>query len=225
MDVNQNQRRDTIVKISFGIFVLIVAMGFCTTSRTFAQDDENGISALDAARALGGDVIVMKTGRVMGGVQILRTTPLLYEVEIIEGLAPMKIPRRHVELVEFDDVDPLRDRRHDALRPPTDIELVADGILFDPEFETKLTAPVPGSPLDYKAKDYLNIFEELAKKCKVTIEIDKSLKTLIETDRQWTIKITPEMTLFDVLSMHWDKKFETGKITWKNDRVILSKKE
>jgi hypothetical protein len=169
--------------------------------------------------------MVMKTGRVMGGVQILRTTPLMYEVEIIEGLPPMQIPRRHVELVEFDNVDPLRERRHELLRPPTDIELVADGILFDPEFESKLTAPVPGSPIDYKDKDYLKIFEELAKKCKVTIEIETSLKALLDSDRLWTIKITQEMTLFDVLSKHWDKQFETGKITWKNDRVILSKKE
>ena len=181
-------------------------------------------SPLELARAKGGDILVMKSGVVMGGVQIIRSSPLVYEVELISGMDPMVIPRRHVERVEYDDIDPLREKRLRDQAPKLEIELIVDGKELDPEFEKKLKQPVPGTPLEYKEVDYVQVLRQLAQKTNVTITIAPDLKQDTVSSRLWTITITPGMTLLEVLQKHWSARFKSGKVTYERDKVVLKKK-
>ena len=39
--------------------------------------------------------------------QVLLETPTYYEVQVLESSVTMRLPRRQVESIEYDDIDPL----------------------------------------------------------------------------------------------------------------------
>lgn len=218
--------------LTYTILTLVIA--FAATS-VYAQDgagtgaDASGEpaqnDALEAARARGGDVLIMKSGAILGGVQILRSSPLNYYVELLPGMEPMVIPRRQVTKVEYDDIDPLRERRRRKSVPKPEDELMADGKELDPDFVEKLRKPIPGAPLEFNREDYVRVFAELSKKTKVVIVIDESLRLQPPATRLWTIKITPEMRLMDILQKKWAETFKSGKVTYELNKVVLKNKE
>ena len=48
---------------------------------------------------------------------------------------------------------------------------------------------------------------------------------MLPVTRLWTIEITPEMKLLEVLQKKWAVKFKMGKVTFELDKVILKKKD
>lgn len=190
-------------------------------SETEAADSSDPLSA---ARAKGGDVIIMKSGAVMGGVQILRSTSRMYEIQIIEGADPLIIPRKQVESVEMDDIDPLRDARRAAKYPDEKPEIrVEQGQEMSEELTSKLLAPIPGAPFEIEDEDYIQVIQRVAQATGVTIVVDMSLRDGLPEDRLWTIKIPAEMKLVSLLQDHWDVKFVDGTIKYELDRVVLHK--
>ena len=213
------------------ILTLLVAIA---ASSVHAQDDE-AVEAdaaeesaqndlLDAARAKGGDILIMKSGAIMGGVQILRSSPMSYEIELVPGMKPMVIPRRQVVSVEYDDIDLLRERTRRKKAPRRDVESIEGGKELAPDFAEKLQKKIPGTPLDFARRDYVEVFAELARITRVTILIDKSLQSQPRAVRLWTIKVTPGMTLLDVLGKNWTDTFKTGKVTFELNKVVLKPK-
>lgn len=217
--------------LTTNIFTLLIVLA---TASIHAQDDAGDESVadaetvqnelLEAARAKGGDVLIMKSGAIIGGVQILKRSPLNYEVELVPGMKPMVIPRRRVIRVEYDDIDPTRERNRRRSAPKRDDELMADGKELAPEFAAKLNKPITGPVLDFDQRDYVEVFAELSKKTDVTIVIDRSLRSQPRPTRLWTIKITPEMTLMQILREQWAGKFKTGIVTFELNKVVLKQK-
>jgi hypothetical protein len=180
---------------------------------------------LEAARAKGGDILFMKSGAIMSGVQILKSTPLQYEVQIVSGVPPLTIPRRQVDRVEYDDIDPARDARQAANRPKPQDQIMTNGKELSPELVEKLIKPIPNGAFKYENRDYIQVFTEIGTKAEVTIIVDVSLRKLPVPSRSWTIEITDRMKLMDVLQKYWMTKFKNGKITYELDKIILHDKD
>jgi len=121
-------------RFGLGLGVLLCAGGW-------AQDDaasgetappseqaEAGAASSDAdaepGPALEGDVITLKSGKRLAGVQVLRETPMGVQVEFLPGVAPLEIPRKQVASIDYDDIDPLKQRR----RKPSKAELREQGV-------------------------------------------------------------------------------------------------
>lgn len=189
------------------------------------ESEEPTLSPLEKARAKGGDIIIMRSGAIMSGVQILKSTPSSYDIEIIPGRKPMTIPRRQVKSVEYDDIDPTREARHQANRPKPQDEIMTDGKELSPELVDALIKPIPEAPLTYTNQDYTLIFADITKKSGVNIIIDPSLKSQPPQTRLWAVEITAKTKLMDVLQELWLKKFVDGKISYELEMVILHQKD
>lgn len=179
---------------------------------------------LSAARAKGGDILIMNSGAIMSGVQILKSTTRTYEIQVVEGAEPIIIPRRQVESVELDDIEPLREARRKANRSSEQDQLMTDGREVSAELRQRLKAPIPNSPLEFDKTDYVTVFNQITNATQVQIVIDPSLADAPPETRQWTITIPAEMRLMDLLQMEWLAAFEDGKILYALDKVILHKK-
>jgi len=181
---------------------------------------------LSAARALGGDVIIMKSGAIMGGVQIIDKNSKAYEIEIVPGAEPMIIPRRLVESVETDEYEPLREERRRARNPEPELKLMMDdGQEVSPELQKKLLDPIPQAPSKFERKDYIQIFNEIGKLVDVRIVVDQSLVTGLPATRQWSVEIPEDMKLAQLLQESWLPSFPEGKIKYALDAVILHQKD
>lgn len=189
-----------------------------------APEAESVADPVEAARRKGGDLLVMKSGAVMSGVQILKSTPTTFEIEVVKGMKPLVIPRRQVESVEYDDLDPARDARHADSRPKPQDDLMTDGKELSPELVDKLVKPIPGTPMTYD-KDYMQVFKEIGETCGVQIVIDPSLQRQPQQNRLWKIEVPEGTRLMDLLQRYWLKSFPAGKITYEFEMVILHKKD
>lgn len=195
-------------------------------SNEVVEEEAAPTDPLGAARAQGGDVIVMKSGAIMGGVQVIRSTTRVYEIEIVPGAEPMIIPRRQVESVELDDIDPLREARRRARNPEPELKLmIDDGQEVSPELQEKLLNPIPQAPTKFEKKDYIQIFNEIGKLADVIIVVDKSLTGGLPATRQWSVEIPEDMKLAQLLQERWLTSFPNGKIKYALDAVILHQKD
>jgi len=167
-----------------------------------------------------GDVITFKRGAVLGGVQVVKRTPLVVELEIIPGVT-LSIPRKQVVNIEYDDFEPQLGRES-AAQPPTPEEIPGDKL--KPEVSARLTNEIPGLPLEYENEDVLNILSELSKRAGVPIEVDDSVKNLPQGKRLWTIKATPGTTLMMLLQKDLLETFEDFSIVYQYDKLLVTVK-
>ncbi|MFO7975903.1 MAG: hypothetical protein R6V12_14855 [Candidatus Hydrogenedentota bacterium] len=54
-----------------------------------------------------GDTVILEDGRQLDNVQVLRRTATDYEIQVVEGMASMFLPRAVVSEIKWDDYDPL----------------------------------------------------------------------------------------------------------------------
>lgn len=172
-----------------------------------------------------GDVLYLKSGKVMSGFQILRNTPLFFEVQFKEGLEPLMIPRKQVQRVVFDDIDPARDRIRERLLPPTEEVSLASGERVSRYLMEKLRSPVSAKALTYEKIDLVAILEEVAERIQVNLEIHPSVRNRVPSQRLWTLKTSPETTLMALLRKHLVDEFKYAEVLFEYDTILVLTKE
>ncbi len=177
-----------------------------------------------AVEALEGDVIHLKTGTIMSGVQVLRSTPLYYEVQIIEGVDPMQVPRRQVERVEYDDIEPLRQQLQEELFGPEEEVTIASGEQVTSELRDKLMNPVTSEPMRFRNADFMSVLEELRDKLELNLRIHPSIRRLAPGRRNWTIEVPPDKTLMALLREDLAGEFEYVEVIFESDHIIVMTK-
>ncbi len=161
----------------------------------------------------------------MSGVQILKSTPLFYEVQLVEGVEPLLIPRNQVERVEFDDIDPARDRIRERLFPRRDEVSLASGEQVTRDLMEKLRAPVNETPLTYDRTDFVTILEEIAEGLQVKLKIHPSIRNRQASRRLWTLNTTPETTLMSLLREDLRNQFKFVEVLFEYDTIVVLTKE
>lgn len=195
-----------------------------------AQDEEDAIAEetdtpeeTTEAR-LDGDVIRLKSGKILSGVQIMRSTPHFYEVQLVEGVPPLQIPRNQVESVEMDDFDPVRDRLRRELFPETEVVSLASGEKVTRDLMDKLEGPVSAEALSYQRKDFVAILKDIAADLDVKLRIHPSVRAIQPNQRRWKLETTPETTFMSLLRDDLVSQFDSIEVVFENDTVSIMTK-
>ncbi len=172
-----------------------------------------------------GDVLYLKSGMVMSGVQILRSTPYYYEVQLVKGVDPLRINRKQVLRVEYDDIDPARDLIRKRLFPPSEEVSLATGERVSRGLMEKLTGPVNAAPLLYDAVDLITILKEVAERLKVKLTVHPSVENKQPRQRLWTLTTKPDKTLMSLLREDLQNQFKFVEVMFEYDTIVVLTKE
>ena len=165
-----------------------------------------------------GDVITLTTGAVLKNVQVYRRTAKEFEIQITEEVI-LKIPRKLVADVQYDDYEPSRRR---AMRPQPKKADRLVGTKLKPEVHEKLTSPIPPPPLKYKDTDLVTILAELSKRVGVSIVVDESIKTVPREKLIWDLESKPGATLMTLLQEDMRKRFKKLVVVYQYDTILIT---
>lgn len=173
----------------------------------------------------GGDKIYMKSGTIMSGVQVIRSNPANYEVQLIAGEPPMLIPRRQVDRVEYDDIDPLLEQMREKMFPKPQEVTMASGERVTSGLRDKLESPVSDEPLVYKDLDVIAVLEDIKAKTQVKLVVDPSIEERGPNQRKWTTEIPAGRTLMAVLREDMMGRFNFIDVILESDTVLVMTKD
>lgn len=197
-----------------------------------AKDGEKGnekaptVSGKDSASTfkIEGDTVFLKSGKKLRGVKVLRVTPGTVEVEYAAGQPTMKIPRRLVTRIESEN--PANIHTDTAPGPENsgggDV-MVAEEI--SAEFNKKLTAPLSGTPLEFKDQDALTVLKELADRAEVALAVDPEAQKVPEAQRKLTLSVPKEATLSTLLREEFRTAVPALKFSLQFDKILVTSTE
>lgn len=168
----------------------------CTFSFTAWTQDGGLVSlpptvSVEGDEALAGDVLNLRTGQVLRGVQILRETPRAYMIQVVEGVEPLVIPRRQVASVEKNDIEPWSKRYRPVGEEEADVRI--DGQPVPQELVQGLQASLTETPQTFKQADYMMVLRELASSVGLPLEFADSITKLPPARRSWSVTVEPGM--------------------------------
>jgi hypothetical protein len=167
----------------------------------------------------------MVSGTVMTGVQVVRSTPKFYEIQMVEGQPTIQIPRRQVKNVEYDDIDPGRERLREQMFPEAKEVTIASGEKVTGELRDKLMAPVSADKQNYKDQDFVKVLEDVKTKTGTNLSIDKSVEDKPATQRRWTVEVPPDKTLMTLLREDLVGAFKWVEVVFESDSIIVMTKD
>lgn len=177
----------------------------------------------EAERPSKGDTITLKTGSVLKDVQVIRRMPAALEVEVSEDVI-LAIPRKQIETVVYDDIEPLRGARAKANAPEKAETNLIPGDKIQPELSEKLAAPIAEPALTFKDEDVLKVLAELGKRFEVVIEIDEAVKAMPAEQRVVSLDVKPGSNLTTVLQQDLLDKLQGLAVEYRFDRVFVKQK-
>ena len=146
-----------------------------------------------------GDVITLKTGKEIKNVQVLRSSPAGYEIEIVPGVV-MTIARKQVVSIAYDDIDPRKTRRTTTNSSEDKGQTATPLVKTSPELIKKLNNPVTqDKPKSLNGVDCIQALQELAQVADVPLEFTEAVRGLAEAERAWTTTIPPMSPMRAVL--------------------------
>lgn len=212
------------------VLVAFILCGLCVS----AQEEAGPAGAAEPAPesseprrvpAPKGDVVRFKWGQVLRGVQVLRGDTTYYYIEMYPGLEPLEIPRKHVESVEYDDVDLIKERRRRGRSRKSSPVRTLQGQSLDPGLLEKLNKPLSSETLSLGEGDLLALLSRLGSLAGVSIEIHPSVKEMSQEERRWSLKARPKATLASVLRENLLKSFDNLEVLYHYDKVLITTKE
>lgn len=164
-----------------------------------------------------GDRIIMKSGKVLAGVQVVKATPTDYEVRVVEGVEPLRIPRGLVDHVEYDNIEP----------PRTSKELPSfiDGQEVSTPMFRRLTSALSDTPLKYRDMNFVDILKNLGEVVGVTVGFSEKALGDPAKPRTWSLETKPDTTLLSVLRQDLPRKFADLVVVFQYDKVYIATKE
>lgn len=149
------------------------------------QQDASSGAASD--ESLEGDVVLLKNGRMLRGVRVVRVTPAMVELEYIPGQETMKMPRKQVAEIQYGQT--ASQTEHDSGKAGGIAPDVMLGEELSSEFHRKITAPVPDAPLKYENQDLMEILQDLARRIQVEIVFEESVLRMPPADRRVSVTL------------------------------------
>ena len=182
---------------------------------------------LERPATMKGDIVTLKSGAVIKGGQVVRGATMDLLVEFVGGAVTLRIPRKHVASVVYDDVNPVRDRRRrQALLRKQSKFTVIQGQKVSDELRTKLLATdVADSPLKYEEEDLVDVLKSLSERFDVPIFIGEPVMAIPPEERKWTFQAKPETNLSSLLSDELLKDFDNLQVVYQYDKVLVTTRE
>lgn len=197
-----------------------------TSSEESAKEQPDTAQPPSEEITLPGDVIYFKSGKKMQGIQVLRELPDKIEVQVNENLEPMFLPRRMIKSIEYDNIEPLREKhKKEILSKQQQSEDIIPGEELSQEFNQKMRAPLSDQTISYNNEGLLKILGELTQKVGVKLEVDESIKTIPQEERIKSFEIPAGTSLYKFLQTDFAAAFPNISITYKYDKIYIALKD
>ncbi|HOV61054.1 MAG TPA: hypothetical protein PK349_08335 [Candidatus Hydrogenedentes bacterium] len=167
-----------------------------------------------------GDYVVLKNGKQLNNIYIVRVTPLTVEIGYSPEKADLKIPRKQVQ--EIHQAGKIRQSGESETKPAQEETTAFPAAELDSTFHQKLTTPLPETPLTYENQDITKILSELAIKADVALEIADDVKQLPESKRQVSVTVNRGTTLAEFLHQELSKIVPGLQVKFDFDHVIIT---
>ncbi len=178
--------------------------------------------ALAAPVERSGDIVTLKSGKILSGGQIVRSTPKAYLVQFGDTGEPLEIPRRMVAGIQYDEVDPLKARREAVLDESRQAEgEMLAGERLSPELSEKLNTVISKEPIQYDRRDFVTILEELSSSLGVKIDMHESVKQMEGKKRLWTAEIPANTTLMSLVQVNLLTGFDDLTVRYLADGILV----
>jgi hypothetical protein len=171
---------------------------------------------------LPGDVITLKSGKKLTGVQVLRELPNVVEIEIQPGMEALKLPRKQVQSIQYDDIDPIKQKRLQAMQPPPAAPDVIPGEELSQEFNQKLKAPLSDAVMTFQDIGVMKLMMQLSEQVGVELQVEESAKQLPADQRVRSFEIKPGTSLFTFLQTDFLAAYPALKVLYKYDKIVLT---
>lgn len=188
------------------------------------NDSNNANADEDDSLRPDGDVVVFVNGRRLAGVQVIRETARGVEVEVLKGAAPLIIPRRQVERIIYDDIDPRRphERSGSAGDDASPNLLSADEV--SPELHEKLMASMNEGPIQVLDQDFIQFIEQTLNNAAIPLDVDPLVRDIPPARRIWNKEIPAGTNIFNLLREHLVTDFPTIEVVFAFDKVVIAPK-
>lgn len=189
-----------------------------------ADDKTPAPAGKDAASTfkIEGDTVLLKSGKQLRGVKVLRVTPSAVELEYAPGQPVMKLPRRLVTNIEYQNPPNTPAAAAGPAKTGEDV-MVAEEI--SAEFNKKLTAPLPNTPMEVKDQDALAVLKDLADRVEVVVTVDPEAQKVPEADRKITLSVPANATLSTLLREGFGTAVPALKFSLQFDKVVVTSTE
>lgn len=104
------------------------------------------------------DQITLKSGRVLQGVKVIRSTPFKLVLEVIPTVEPLEIPVRQVVSILYGERERESVDESDAEAPESsgDASQILQAVKISPELIKKMSDPLQGKTVNFVRQDLLN---------------------------------------------------------------------
>ena len=172
-----------------------------------------------------GDLVTLKGGRVYRGFQVVKTSSSEIELEVTSEVT-IKIPRRQIVSIEYDDIDPVLEReKRKAAESAAEAasSALVSGQKVPPAIQAKLRADISIPPIKFEKRDLVEAIGELNVHSAVSglLELDKPVLKMPEAERQWTFASTPGISLAAALEA-MKESFPGLATIIRNDKLLIT---
>lgn len=179
--------------------------------------------AEEAAPAPKGDVITLKNGKVMSGVQVLRESPTTIHVQIVAGVDPLAIPRSQIAEIQYDNLSAEEAEEASAEAAGMNEAGLGKGET-SLELATKLGQPVTPQDMPLQNRDMLDILKQFADAVGAPLEILPEVQQLPPVERQWRGMIPAGTSFMTILRERLPQDFPAIEADITADRVKIGLK-
>ena len=169
-----------------------------------------------------GDTVSLKSGKQLRGVKVLRVTPSAVELEYAPGQPVMKLPRRLVTNIEYQNPPNTPSAASGPEKAGGDV-MVAEEI--SAEFNKKLTTPLPNTPMEINGQDALVVLKDLAGRVEVVVTVDPEAQKVPDADRKLTLSVPANATLSTLLREGFGTGVPALKFSLQFDKVVVTSTE
>ncbi|HRK33800.1 MAG TPA: hypothetical protein PLJ47_04315, partial [Candidatus Hydrogenedentes bacterium] len=184
-------------------------------------------TAEPAEPAPSGDIVTLNNGHQYRGLQVLRSTASEVLLEVTETVT-IKVPRRQIKSIEYDDVDPVKEREKakaaKAAAETAGLTLLA-GQKIPPELQKVLGTDISSILVSTDPRDLNDVIGDLNTQLGQVMEVDAPVMNLPSDQRQWTITPRPGMTLGMLLQDEFVKSFPNLAMVIRGGKLLLTDKE
>jgi len=166
------------------------------------------------------DYIVLKTGKQLNNIYIIRVTPLTVEIGYTPEKVDLKIPRKQIQ--EIHQAGKLRQAGSTENNPAQNSSNALPAAELDAAFHQKLTTPLPETPLTYENQDIIKILSELAIKADIRLDITEAVNQLPSSKRQVSVTINRGSTLAEFLQNELGTVCPDLQAKFEFDHVVIS---
>jgi hypothetical protein len=174
----------------------------------------------EPAKVRPGDVVKLKNGKELVGVQVVRETPTIVEVQVVPGVEPISLLRKQVVEIVYDNLQASDIKEGAVGAAPMAAPGGGKGEISI-ELAQKLGKPVSEEDLVIEGRDVIEVINEFAEKADAAIEIMPEVRQIPDIEREWSVTIPKDTPLTSVLRELLPASFPKLDAELTSDRIRL----